>query len=188
LVRHNVFFNQPYDAEFDDIFRQRRLPQKPTVNVCAQDQTDLYQAHSDRQRLLCLVNAPALGDRSEFAAKEIDACEQTTFDFLKQCGLDIDLDNAICHRTTPFVFNQLFPATGGALYGQANHSWMDTFQRASAESPIPGLYLAGGSIHPGPGVPMAALSGRMAAATLMGHLGLTKLSGRTLISGGTSML
>jgi 1-hydroxycarotenoid 3,4-desaturase len=35
---------------------------------------------------------------------------------------------------------------------------------------------------------MAALSGRMAAATLMDHLGLIKLSGRTLISGGTSTL
>ncbi len=31
---------------------------------------------------------------------------------------------------------------------------------------MPGLYLAGGSVHPGPGVPMAAISGWLAAATL----------------------
>ena len=188
LLRHNVFFNQDYRAEFDDIFQKKRLPQKPTVYVCAQDQGDVYQASSSAQRMLCLVNAPATGDQSEFSAEEIDACERETFSLLQQCGLNIDLDSAICQRTTPSHFNQLFPATGGALYGQANHGWMETFQRASAQSPIPGLYLAGGSVHPGPGVPMAALSGRMAAATLMDRLGLIKLSGRTLISGGTSML
>ncbi|MBU3634958.1 FAD-dependent oxidoreductase [Polynucleobacter sp. es-GGE-1] len=188
LVRHNVFFNQNYHAEFDDIFSKRRLPVKPTVYVCAQDQSDVYQSSSNTQRLLCLVNAPANGDQSEFNAQEIDACEHETFGLLQQCGLNIDLDSAICQRTTPSLFNQLFPGTGGALYGQANHGWMKTFGRASAQSPIPGLYLAGGSVHPGPGVPMAALSGRMAAATLMDHLGLIKLSGRTLISGGTSTL
>jgi 1-hydroxycarotenoid 3,4-desaturase len=188
LLRHNVFFNQDYQAEFDDIFNRGRLPRKPTVYVCAQDQGDVHQSFSGQQRLLCLVNAPAKGDQSEFNAQEIEKCEHETFGLLQQCGLNIDLDSAICHRTTPAIFNQLFPATGGALYGQANHGWMETFGRASAQSPIPGLLLAGGSVHPGPGVPMAALSGRMAAATLMGHLGLTKLSRRTLISGGTSTL
>jgi 1-hydroxycarotenoid 3,4-desaturase len=47
--------------------------------------------------------------------------------------------------------------------------------------------MAGGSVHPGPGVPMAAMSGRLAAATLMEDLGLTKQSRRVVISGGMSM-
>jgi 1-hydroxycarotenoid 3,4-desaturase len=185
LLRHNVFFNQDYQAEFDDIFRKGRLPQKPTVYVCAQDQGDVYQPNSNQQRLLCLVNAPARGDQSEFNAQEIEKCEHETFGLLQQCGLNIDLDSAICHRTTPAIFNQLFPATGGALYGQANHGWMETFGRASAQSPIPGLLLAGGSVHPGPGVPMAAMSGQLAAAALMANLGLTKSSKATATSGGT---
>ena len=70
--------------------------------------------------------------------------------------------------TTPTDFERLFPATGGALYGRASHGWMASFQRPGARSRLPGLYLAGGSVHPGPGVPMAALSGRLAAASLLG--------------------
>ena len=83
-------------------------------------------------------------------------------------------------------FAQRFPGSAGALYGQATHGWMSAFARPSARSKIRGLYLAGGSVHPGPGVPMAAMSGRLAAATLMADLGLTKSSRRVVISGGMS--
>ncbi len=80
----------------------------------------------------------------------------------------------------------MFPATGGALYGQATHGWMSAFSRPGASSPVAGLSLAGGSIHPGPGVPMAALSGRLAAAALMASPALTRRSHQGATSGGTS--
>ena len=63
-----------------------------------------------------------------------------------------------CARRRP-TSTGCFPATGGALYGPATHGWMSSFQRPSAASRLPGLYLAGGSVHPGPGVPMAAMCG-----------------------------
>jgi len=66
-------------------------------------------------------------------------------------------------RTSPHDFARMFPASGGALYGAANHSWSATLQRPSARTAVRGLYLAGGTAHPGAGVPMAALSGRLAA-------------------------
>ena len=187
LVRHNVFFNQDYASEFTDIFYRKRLPQNPTVYVCAQDQTDTHLTHPDGERMLCLVNAPAIGDLNQPSLSEIESCQEKAFSLLRHCGLDLSLEKAIVTRTSPQDFHRLFPATGGALYGQANHGWMDTFRRPAAQTTIPGLYLAGGSAHPGAGVPMAALSGRMAAATLMAHLGLIKRSGRVLISGGMSM-
>jgi 1-hydroxycarotenoid 3,4-desaturase len=88
--------------------------------------------------------------------------------------------------TTPQEFAALFPATGGALYGRATHGWRASFQRPGSRSALPGLYLAGGSTHPGAGVPMAALSGRLAAASVIEDLVSTARSAREPTPGGTS--
>jgi 1-hydroxycarotenoid 3,4-desaturase len=187
LVRHNVFFNQDYRAEFEDIFHKRQLPSQGTVYVCAQDRSDDGLAQPGLERLLCLVNAPADGDTHAFNSSEIHACESSSLALMRRCGLEIKASPQQVVRTLPQDFARLFPGSGGALYGQATHGWMSAFRRPSARSKVPGLYMAGGSVHPGPGVPMAAMSGRLAAATLMEDLGLTKQSRRVVISGGMSM-
>lgn len=166
LLPHNVFFGNDYAAEFDDIFARKRLPANPTVYVCAQDRDDNDKANLATERLLCLVNAPCIGGISEISAKDLAACERQTFDLLERCGLHIKRSPPMSVLTTPCEFEQLFPATNGALYGAANHGWQASFSRPGARSKLPGLYLAGGSVHPGPGVPMAALSGQFAAASI----------------------
>jgi 1-hydroxycarotenoid 3,4-desaturase len=87
-----------------------------------------------------------------------------------QCGLQVQREPASTQITAPSDFHRLFPGTGGALYGQASHGWRASFTRPGSASRLPGLYLAGGSTHPGPGVPMAALSGRLAAQRVLGDL------------------
>jgi 1-hydroxycarotenoid 3,4-desaturase len=192
LARHNVFFDDNYKLEFDEIFKHRKLPSRGTVYVCAQDRSDTAVDIGGNERLLCLVNAPATGDQSadkNLTHSEIQSCQEQSLKLLSQCGLALDLTSATAHSviTTPSDFNQLFPGTGGALYGQASHGWMTPFQRPSSASKLPGLYLAGGSVHPGPGVPMAALSGQLAAAAVLASLASTKPLGRVRISGGMSM-
>ena len=186
LDRHNVFFNRDYAGEFRDIFQQGRLPREGTVYVCAQDRGAGAAPEGDTERLLCLVNAPARADVRALSDSEIKECEQTSFSMLQRCGLEVERDPQHTVVTGPAEFHRLFPATGGALYGQASHGWMASFTRPCSLSKLPGLYLAGGSVHPGPGVPMAAMSGQLAAATLMAHLGSTRRSAPVRISGGMS--
>ncbi len=186
LAHHNVFFEDDYRSEFQDIFQRRRLPQAGTVYVCAQDREAAAPLPAGTpERLLCLVNAPPDGDQRSFDALETDPCEQRSLSLLHGCGLQLEM-NSSTRRTTPADFHRLFPASGGALYGPATHGWMALFRRPGASCRVPGLFLAGGGVHPGPGVPMAALSGQLAAAASMAHLVSTSRSHPVATSGGTS--
>jgi 1-hydroxycarotenoid 3,4-desaturase len=166
LTRHNVFFSDDYRAEFEDIFRGCQLPRSPTIYVCAQDRDDSGLGSPGFERLLILVNAPAAGDCKPLSEQEISACEARVFGRLRRCGLEVTPETGMCVTTTPTAWNAMFPASGGALYGQATHGWRAAFDRPGARTKTPGLYLAGGGAHPGPGAPMAALSGRLAASAL----------------------
>jgi 1-hydroxycarotenoid 3,4-desaturase len=186
LTRHNVFFSDAYEAEFDAILRQHRLPESPTVYVCAQDRPGRLRDET-AERLFCLVNAPAVGDSHTLTEEEIERCAERAFGQLARCGLTVEIKPELSVVTTPKDFDALYPATGGALYGQASHGWTASFTRPRARTRIPGLYLAGGSVHPGPGVPMAALSGRIAARSLIADLASRKTSRPAAMSGGMSM-
>jgi len=197
LARHNVFFSNDYAAEFDDIFKRNRLPSASTIYVCAQDRDEPGDDLKGPERLLVLVNAPAqesptakYSAQDESAAltdRELATCETQVFQFLQACGLAVDRTAGSAIRTTPTMFNALFPATGGALYGQATHGWNAAFARPSARTATPGLYQAGGGAHPGAGVPMAALSGRLAAQAVLSDLASARSFHRVVTPGGMSM-
>ena len=157
LDHHNVVFSDDYAAEFSAL-AAGRLPTSPSVYLCAADRGDDTTGHG-RDALHMIVNAPANGDALTMG--EIERCEAATFAQLERAGLTLTSRDLV--RTAPADFATLFPATRGALYGRASHGWRASFQRPGAATRVPGLFLAGGATHPGAGVPMAALSGRLAA-------------------------
>ena len=174
LSRHTVFFSNDYKREFDDILGRGRLPDDPTIYVCAQDRDASGEVTAPEiERLFMLVNAPAQADSRAFSKTEIAACEKRVMARLAQAGLVLSAPPEERVITTPSDFNALFPGTGGALYGRSSHGWAASFQRPGSRTRIKGLYLASGAVHPGPGLPMAALSGRHAATAILRDLAST---------------
>lgn len=192
LSHHNVFFSDPlhdgYRAEFATI-AQGGLPAQPTVYLCAQDRPALRTpgpaGPRAPERLMCLVNAPALADRQPLSEEALARCEEQMWARLAQAGLKLRPTTPALRRT-PADFALRYPATGGALYGGATTGWRSSFQRPGSRTRLPGLYLAGGSVHPGPGLPMAALSGQLAARQVLADCPSTPQWHPVVMPGGTS--
>lgn len=188
LAYHDVLFSDDYRREFDQL-RAGKIPDRPTVYVCAQDRDP---SHDDPgvdpgpQRLFCLINAPARGDDDAFAP-EIERCKEHCLAQLSRCGVTLEeSDPSQTIRTTPRELARMFPGTGGALYGPATHGLMASFSRPGARTALPGSYLVGGGAHPGAGVPMVALSGRLAARAVHEDLASTPRFHPVATFGGTS--
>jgi 1-hydroxycarotenoid 3,4-desaturase len=186
LVRHNVFFSPDYPREFADI-AGGRAPADPTAYVCAHDRTDdPGDAPGGRERLQIIVNAPANGDTHNWSDEEKAQCTTAMRKSLARCGLH--LEAAMPHvLTTPNDFAAFLPSTGGAIYGRASHGLAASFLRQGTRTRIRGLYCAGGSTHPGAGVPMAALSGQLAARIVSHDLASMRRSRPAATAGGMSM-
>jgi 1-hydroxycarotenoid 3,4-desaturase len=174
LDHHNVFFGEDYADEFTSVFQRRTVCGRPTVYICAQDRGHGTVQPGAPERMLVLVNAPADGDSRAFEDFARSDVAPRVRSLLKDCGLSVALGDDGSVVTGPDGFDRLFPGTGGALYGKSNHGMLGSFARPGARARIPGLYLAGGSAHPGAGVPMATLSGRLAAEALALDLRLAR--------------
>ncbi|MEM9145155.1 MAG: 1-hydroxycarotenoid 3,4-desaturase CrtD [Pseudomonadota bacterium] len=182
LAHHTVFFSDDYAAEFDAL-RRGRLPPEPTTYLCAEDRA---LTHAGAEPLFAIINAPATGDTRPLPHEEIDRCLMNMHRLIRRCGTELALVPQTMTVTAPQDYARMFPASGGALYGMSPHGAMAGLKRPGAQSRLPGLYMAGGAVHPGAGVPMATLSGRLAATALMADRALTCRSRPAAMPGGIS--
>ena len=166
LDHHTVLFGDDYPGEFRALFEEGTICTAPTVYVCAQDRAGAATS-TGRERLFFLVNAPA----KPHSEHDIATAEARATAMLDQSGIAVSLNGPNVARFTPNDFAERFPGTGGAIYGWPTHGMLGSFRRQGSRSRVAGLYLAGGSVHPGPGVPMTAIAGRLAAASIQKDCG-----------------
>ena len=167
LSHHNIFFSDDYHAEFDDLFEHRRLQRNPTIYICASTRSDPSQAPEGHENLFILVNAPYLTANVDWQ-QEAAAYRDHIFDLLanyRQIDLSDIREHIVCEAVlTPEDFQRNYGANAGSIYGLSSNDRMAPFTRpGNRAKDIRGLYFVGGSTHPGGGVPLVMLSGKIVA-------------------------
>jgi phytoene desaturase len=167
LAHHNLFFTEDYRREFDEIFEHGVPPSDPTVYVAITSKSDPRHAPSGCENWFVLVNAPPTNAGFDWEVNA-SAYREVVLATLARAGFDIR--NAIRHETmlTPPDLERNSGAWRGALYGISSNRALNAFRRPHNRCPdVRGLYFAGGATHPGGGVPMVVLSGKVAANLLL---------------------
>lgn len=163
---HRVFFPRDYDAEFDAIFGRAPQPvADPTVYVHAPDDPAL-RPDDDSEGWFVLVNAPAHdpGRGVDWDAPGLrEHYADHVLDVLADRGVDVRPRLRFAETITPADLERRTGAPGGAIYGTASHGPRAALRRPTNRSPIPGLYLVGGSAHPGGGIPLVLMSAEIVA-------------------------
>lgn len=167
LAHHNVLFPQDYDAEFDDLFGPVPGAVADPAILCSVPH-DPAVAPPRHESWFVLVNAPrhdpsartgvdwdAPGFASQYATRVLD--------LMARRGLDIRSRVLFQEIRTPADLERLTGAPGGAIYGSSSNGPRAAFLRPPNRTEVPGLYLVGGSSHPGGGLPLVALSAKIVA-------------------------
>ena len=191
-LRHNCFlFSKDSKAEFDDIYRRGEPARDPTLYLCVPSATDPSQAPPGCESLYILVHTPYRRDRHDWDAPNglFEQYRRTIIDKLKRFGMeDIEQHIVVERRLTPASIDRMYNATGGAIYGLASHGRLHGGFKPRNTSPVAkGLYLAGGSVNPGPGTPMVMMSGVTAAWSACESLGVEPDRSETSVGYGSSV-
>jgi phytoene desaturase len=156
IGHHNVWFSADYRAEFD-AFARGRMADDPTIYACVSSVTDDSQAPKDHENWFLLINTPS--------GVEVDADQETRHVLARLAAHGVDLrDRLLFTETmTPVDMERRYGSLGGAIYGTSSDGRRAAFVRPANRGARRGLYLVGGSSHPGGGLPMVSISARIVA-------------------------
>ena len=147
------------------IYRRGEPAPDPTCYVCAPAVTEPGVAPPGGEALYVLVHTPYLRPHHDWS-KMFAPYRRRIIEKLESTAGMKDLERHIVFERalTPQDINDRYHVLDGAIYGLASHGkFLGAFKPANRSPDIEGLYLAGGSAHPGPGMPMVMMSGWIAA-------------------------
>lgn len=179
LAHHDFLFSGDSKREFGDIYERGVPAEEPTLYLCVPSRTDPAQAPEGCEALYVLIHTAALKEGVEWGSLGsggvLDAYRGTVMNTLKTTGGMPDIEEHILaeRHLTPNGIERLYNAEGGAIYGLASHGRLHGgFKPRNRSKVCEGLYLAGGSANPGPGVPMVLMSGVTAARCVAEDFGV----------------
>ncbi|MCR5978159.1 phytoene desaturase [Gordonia jinghuaiqii] len=165
---HHVLFAEDYDEEFDAVFGFGGPPRpiaRPTVYISAPDDPEIVPGPGTASWFV-LVNAPR-HDPGHGVDWDTPGLAESYADRILtvMAGRGLDVGDRIRHRTllTPADLERRTLTPGGSIYGSSSNGPRSAFLRPSNTSPVPGLYLVGGSSHPGGGLPLVVMSAKIVA-------------------------
>jgi diapolycopene oxygenase len=168
LLHHNFVFSQDAQAEFDWIYHKGEPAPDPSCYVAAPARSEPGVAPAGGEALYVLVHTPYLRTHHDWQ-RLLPAYRRTIFDKLaRTAGLeDLEARIVLERVLTPQDIHERYRVLNGAIYGLASHGrFFGAFKPGNRSRQVQGLYLAGGSAHPGPGMPMVLMSGWIAADAL----------------------
>lgn len=170
LEHHTILFPENYDLEFESIFTTKTPVEKPTIYICA-PRDPLMVKDKGHEAWFVLVNAPRHStkrDGYDWSDENFTRLyANSIIDQIEASGIPIRSRLEVMEIRTPLDLQTSVNAPGGSIYGSSSNGARSAFSRAKNRSPIKGLYLVGGSAHPGGGLPLVGLSAEMVANAIL---------------------
>ena len=169
LETHNIFFSNNYKAEFEELFNEKVIPNDPTTYIYISSKYKNDDAPKDCENWFVMVNAPYIENQNW--EKEISKARKSIIKKINS-SLEIDVESKIQFEEvlTPLDIQTKTSSSKGSLYGISSNTKMAAFLRQQNRSKdYKGLYFVGGSAHPGGGIPLVVLSGKIACELIEKH-------------------
>ena len=167
LDLHNIMFSENYETEFKQIQSNGPFWEDPTVYIHISSRLEPTDAPKDKDSWFVMVNTPY--DQGQDWEVIVPLVREKVLERIsKVLGTSIEPLIEMEEVLRPQDIEQRTSSIGGALYGTSSNDRMAAFLRHSNKSnSVKGLYFCGGSAHPGGGVPLCLLSGKIASEWLI---------------------